>query len=364
MKIRIYAGSLRPGGGLTVLCNFLEELAKEVSNEVVVYTGAKDSEESILPLITKYNNVLLKRFYPKAPSALRYFLSKFAFVFPSLFRRKELLISFNYFIPTWSKLLVYHINLLHFQKSNVRTLLEKVKDFDAKLACKRANFNAFESQYLLDVAQSNERLRVSNPSVLYIGVNKAFHVIKKPTSSITANEVLLVSSPQPHKDNRTCLMTLKYLSEHYPEVNWRFSIAGGQNIEQWSGVMDEATKLGVHERIQLLGALNKTQLNEKLNQVLCLMTASKVESFCMVAVEAMAAGCPALVTNLTSMPESVGKAGIVVPAGDYKKFADEIMKLYKQPDQRALLVDKGLEHANKFTAKDFGKSLRRVLKSV
>lgn len=363
MKVRIYAGSLRPGGGLTVLSNFVDELAKEASNEVVVYVGAQDSETLIWPVISKYKNVTLKRFLPKVPSAIRYFLSKLSFLVPSLLRRKELLVSFNYYIPTFSKLFVYHINLLHFQKGNVRTLLEKVKDFDAKLACKRADYNAFESQYLLDEAKSHRNLTVTNPSILYIGINEAFHVIEKD-SSAALNEILVVSSPQPHKDNYTCLLTLKYLIEQCPEVYWRLSIAGGQRKDQWDGLIKDATQLGVHQYIELLGPLNKLQLNEKLNQVLCLMTASRVESFCMVAVEAMAAGCPALVTNLTSMPESVGGAGIVVPAGDYKRFGDEIVKIYKFPEHRASLVSKGIEHANKFTVKDFGKSLRRVLKSV
>lgn len=363
MRIRIYAGSLRPGGGLTVLSNFVDELAKEPSNEVVVYIGAKDSEALIWPVISKYNNVTLKRFFSKTPSAIRYFLSKLSFLIPSLFRRDELLISFNYYIPTFSKLFVYHINLLHFQKGNERTLLEKVKDFDAKLACRWADYNAFESQYLLDEAKSHQNLTVTNPTILYIGINEAFHVIEKSVST-ASSEILLVSSPQPHKDNYTCLLTLKYLIEQSPKVDWRLSIAGGQSKEQWSGLIEDATKLGIQKHIQLLGPLSKFQLNQKLNQVLCLMTASKVESFCMVAVEAMAAGCPALVTNLTSMPESVGSAGIVIPAGDYKKFGDEIAKINKMPEHRASLVAKGKEHASQFTVKDFGKNLRRVLKSV
>jgi len=62
MKIVIYAGSLRPGGGLTVLKNIVDGLAKYKANQIIVYSGARDSSTQISKLSELHENVIERRF--------------------------------------------------------------------------------------------------------------------------------------------------------------------------------------------------------------------------------------------------------------------------------------------------------------
>ena len=67
------------------------------------------------------------------------------FLYKTLFDRKLLLISINYYVPSWCKQIVYHINLLSFMKTPNDTVWKKIKEFDARIACKIATVNVFES---------------------------------------------------------------------------------------------------------------------------------------------------------------------------------------------------------------------------
>ena len=77
----IYAGSLRPGGGLTVAKIVIEALAHNVNNSIVVYTGSKDCSEYLTDIFNSYNNVHEVHFFQKTNAHTRYLISKIFFLF-------------------------------------------------------------------------------------------------------------------------------------------------------------------------------------------------------------------------------------------------------------------------------------------
>lgn len=364
MDIIFYAGSLRPGGGLTVAKIMIEALAEDKSNRIVVYTGAKDSSQALSSVFDAHNNLQEKQFLHTLNSELRYALSKIFFLPKSLFKKNTLLISVNYYIPSFYKQFVYHLNLLSFMRQKGDRLPKKLKEFDAALACRFATFNVFESDYLKNTAEQYTSINIQNPKRLYIGVDPEFYLKKEADTYQNNAGVLLVSSPQPHKDNHTAIDALKKLVKNHNSVDWKLTIVGGQTIEQWSELLSYAKEQGVDENITLLGPVDKTHLSKLMSQSLCLITTSKIESFCMVALEAMASKCPAIVTNETSMPESVGDAAIVVNAGSSSQFSQAIYSLYHNTDVREKLVFKGEKRAEKFTYKSFKIALLKIIETL
>ena len=79
MKIGIYAGSLRPGGGLTALKQLLEGLCAIDGCEVVVFTGARDTSKALETYFQRGGQVREERFLPDAGSMRRHLASKRAF---------------------------------------------------------------------------------------------------------------------------------------------------------------------------------------------------------------------------------------------------------------------------------------------
>lgn len=362
MKIAVYAGSIRPGGGLAVLRQVLRALVNNVDFEVVVYLGSTDTLKGIEDLISAYPNLIKRPFLMNRSVMVRYLFSKLGFI---VGREFDWVLSFNHYLPTRCNALVYHINLLSFRAAAKDSLADKLRRIDAKLACKHASVNVFESEYLLQEAQTQMEGRVVGPEVLYVGVNPEFlrHVEHSAMDKGRASaDVLLVSSVQPHKDNLTCLLALEMLIRERPEVPWRLVVCGGQSVDQWAGLIEEASKLGVGSQVLVKGRLVPAELSQLMSACLCTISASRVESFCMVALESMASGCPAVVTDATSMPESVGDAAVIVPAGSAQRFADAIIGYYDDHSLREEHIRKGRARAESYGVKQFDTGLAKLIR--
>jgi len=63
----------------------------------------------------------------------------------------------------------------------------------------------------------------------------------------------------------------------------------------------------------------------------------------------MACGCPVLCSRISSLPEVVGDAGILLPANDSDAWATALEKLLADPKVRARWHDRGLERAAEFS---------------
>lgn len=363
MNIGVYAGSIRPGGGLTVLIQILKTLSKDVNNRLLVYTGSNDTSDALQPVFSNCKNAFEKRFLPQHSAPVRHFYSKLFFLKEAVSQKFDCLFSFNYYLPAKCPVVVYHINLLSFQHGPDNNIAMLLKRIDARLACRCADLNIFESSYLMKVARN--KVQIKNPALLYIGVDPVFFRTGKKNPGqdreVQRNSILLVSSIQRHKDNEICLYVLKILNDKYPQTQWKLKIAGGQSITQWNGFERRAKDLGVVDHIEIVGPVERQKLAEYMSQSLCLINPSRIESFCMVAIESMAASCPVIVTNATSMPESVGNAALIVEPGDAKQFVQKFLMFYNDEDLRQEYIRRGKYRASEFTERVFSKNLIDLL---
>jgi alpha-1,3-rhamnosyl/mannosyltransferase len=76
---------------------------------------------------------------------------------------------------------------------------------------------------------------------------------------------------------------------------------------------------------------------------------SRYEGFGLPPLEAMASGTPVVCSDATSLPEVVGDAALVFPAGDVTAAAGAILRLLDDDSLRASLVSAGRERAALFT---------------
>ncbi len=100
--------------------------------------------------------------------------------------------------------------------------------------------------------------------------------------------------------------------------------------------------------VRFLGFVPEHDLPWIIGGALGFVFCSTYEGFGNVPVEAMACGCPAVTTGLTSMAETVGDAGLRVPARDVAATADAIRRLATESSLRAELRDAGIARAQRF----------------
>jgi len=76
---------------------------------------------------------------------------------------------------------------------------------------------------------------------------------------------------------------------------------------------------------------------------------SLYEGFGLPPLEAMACGCPVLVSRISSLPEVVGDAGVLLPTGDSDAWATALEKLIENPNVRERWSLRGIERAREFS---------------
>jgi glycosyltransferase involved in cell wall biosynthesis len=76
---------------------------------------------------------------------------------------------------------------------------------------------------------------------------------------------------------------------------------------------------------------------------------SKYEGFGFPALEAMACGCPVVVSNVAALPEVCGEAALYVDPDDTQSIADTMLLVLNNENLRCDLIERGFCRVKKFT---------------
>lgn len=367
MRVMLYAGSVRPGGGLTVARIIANRLLAETDASLLLVCGEADAAAVLRSAFESEPRVSLRRLGGGLPSAARGVLGKFLCALWSFGPGTRTIVSINFWMPGVCRTMVYHVNLLNFVQAQQDGLGKWLRDLDARTACRRSDVNFFESRYLLDVAQARVGQRIRGAEVMYVGVAAEFVARAACLRAAPGfpepepGKLVMISSIQPHKCNDTCVEALAVLVMSRPDIPWRLHVYGGQGREQWSLLVELAERLGVGDRIEVHGPVAKEELANSLSNAVCLLSGSMVESFAMVPLEAMACGCPGIVTNATSMPESLGEAAVLVAPGDAEAMAVAAVRMATVPEWRARLVAAGLDRIDAYSDERLSGVLAKAL---
>lgn len=351
-RVAINAMSLRKGGGLQVMAGLLARLSGQ-NTFYVLWTDPQSLE--IMQRIAG------RRIHITYHNPLKSTRNSSIFAWSMARQAKWLqqnavdcVLGVNHHFPSGRvPQIIYHLNVLRFERPRLAIwrgseLADRLRDWRAQNALRKASANLFESNLLMETAQRTSE-KVCNPRIVYIGLDDT-QVLPAPIppAGDDAYTLIAVTSPAPHKDNATLIHMLAKLVELKPGVPWKLRIAGGDGASSFVELQKLAAQLRVDDRIEYLGFLRHKELAVIGAKCLCLVSTSLVESFCMVAVEAMSWGCPAVVAQTSSMPESVGSAGLLARPSDPADFAKQVMRLL-DPDVRERHVVEGLARASSLT---------------
>ncbi len=117
-------------------------------------------------------------------------------------------------------------------------------------------------------------------------------------------------------------------------------------------VADLVARLGIDERVRMLGYVAAEQLAALYAGASMLAFPSRFEGFGLPVVEAMAAGCPVVAADATALPSLVGDAGVLLDPDDVPGWARTISELLADDAARQRLSDAGRARAAELTALD------------
>ncbi len=113
-----------------------------------------------------------------------------------------------------------------------------------------------------------------------------------------------------------------------------------------------AAEAGYPSNLRFLGFVPDEDLPALLAGSTGMVFCSTYEGFGFPPLEAMACGCPVIHTGLTSMGETLGDFGVIVPARDVAATADAIRRLATDDALQRQLRDDGSRRAARFTWKN------------
>lgn len=361
-RILINAVNLRSGGGIQIIGGLLSKFGDHNQYEVIWNdVGTKDK---IAAIAGQRPNVMFTRATMKTSNAAAFYWLMTQFPKWVSNNAPDIILGVNHFFPSGNiPQIIYHMNALRFQRPensvfSMTELADRLRDWRAAVALKRARYNVFESKYLAGLAELGGA--ISNAKTIYIGLDDKKTENFSNSPDFDRGKILAVTSPAPHKDNATLIRMLSVLVKRNPDVNWRLFIAGGQGEKSFETLVRQSKVLGVYDRLHWLGYVDHRTLAQHGQTAQCVVSASRVESFCMVALEAMSWSCPAIVSDATSMPESVEKAGLIAPPGDEEAFAAHVIMLGEDKAFRQELIERGLKLSSKRTWSQAAREFERL----
>ena len=234
----------------------------------------------------------------------------------------------------------------------------------------KKNLNAADAIASTSRAMAYQTAKLINCSVsdIYItpfgvDVNKFF---KYQGYNQNKNEIIIgtIKKLSPKYGIKYGILAINYLINHIlnheeKRLNIKYLIYG--EGEEKSELEMMVKQYNLENIVEFKGRIPNIEVPKALNELDIFLATSILdsESFGVAVVEAMACEVPVIVTDVDGFKEVVnnGKAGIMVPRKDYKRMAEEMYKLIKNPGlrkklgeiQRKRVVEKfdWFENANK-----------------
>jgi glycosyltransferase involved in cell wall biosynthesis len=186
----------------------------------------------------------------------------------------------------------------------------------------------------------------TEPVVIHLGVDESWFTIPPAESPHPRRYLLYVGNVKPHKNLATLISAFQTIASTIPHD---LVIVGKQEgfITQDSRVGAAAQQLG--ERVRFTGPVSQQLLEQFFAHADVFVFPSFYEGFGLPPLEAMASGCPTIVSRAGSLPEVCGDAAMYFNPDDPAQLAQTLRDLLGNQEIRRCLRTRGRAQAAKFS---------------
>jgi len=222
--------------------------------------------------------------------------------------------------------------------------------------------SARSSCQIIALSQSSKRhimkaLKVSEDkiNVTYMGVDKIFHphhdrreILKiKKRIGIKGNFILSVANSHPHKNLRRLLQAY-YILRRDKKITHQLLLAGNPGRGHLE-LVRTVRKLGIGQEVIFTGYIPHHRMPLVYQAADLFVFPSLYEGFGLPILESMACGTPVVSSNAASLPEVVGRAGILVDPYNVKEMAGAMYRILSDKSLVQDLIKKGLKQSKRFS---------------
>lgn len=161
-----------------------------------------------------------------------------------------------------------------------------------------------------------------------------------------------------HKNHRNLVLAINLLKEKLPDIHL---VLVGSDRNSGNKIKEIIRKNMLDNYISIRGFVSDGQIKYLYRHAVALVMPTYIGPTNIPPLEAMALGCPVIVSNRYAMPQQVGKAGLLCNPDSVEDIAACIEKLWNNEELRQNMIDEGYRQSRKWTVDAFK---RRFLKIV
>ena len=168
--------------------------------------------------------------------------------------------------------------------------------------------------------------------------------------------ILSTFNLEPRKNLHVMLDSFALLTERYPKLKLILFGSAESTPERERQYEEHVARLGIGNRVLRTGFLSERSLATLYSKTAMFVFPSVYEGFGYPVLEAMSAGACVVCGRVSSLPEIVEDAGLIVERCDPESFATAIETLLKDPERRTRLGKAGVARAAMFSVEKMVKA--------
>lgn len=214
---------------------------------------------------------------------------------------------------------------------------------------RRANKVFTVSEYSKQDIIQNYKLSPEKVKVVYAAAGERFVNLNLEKE----NFVLMVSSLDPRKNMQRAIEAFLKTTNDFKLV------IIGEKMKSFSS--PELEKFANHERIIFTGYLSDDELLSYYNRAKAFLYPSLLEGFGIPPMEAQKCGCPAIVSDVTCLPEVYGDSVLYCNPFEVDSIKNSVEHLLSDQTLQNNLIQKGFENADRFSWKKSAELFQNLL---
>ena len=218
--------------------------------------------------------------------------------------------------------------------------------------------SARKARRIITISESTKRdtirlLGVSSEKVdvVYCGVDKAFHPLPereiasfRQKRGLPERIILFVGTIEPRKNVTRLIEAYSHLRGERVKL-----VIGGARGWLYEEIFARVEELNLTDEVLFPGYIPPDELPLWYNAAELFVYPSLYEGFGLPPLEAMACGTPVITSNVSSLPEVVGEAGLTVNPMDSKGLAEAMNQVLCDEALRQSMRERGLARAGRFS---------------
>jgi glycosyltransferase involved in cell wall biosynthesis len=151
------------------------------------------------------------------------------------------------------------------------------------------------------------------------------------------------------------------IKPRYPDLTL---VIGGKRQWQTKEIYETFHRLSLEEHVHFTGYVDDVDLPALYSAAHAFLFPSLYEGFGLPPLEAMACGTPVITSNMSSLPEVVGDAALLVDPYNVRSMVSALYQVLENPRLAAHLRDRGIRQAAQFTWKAAARETWQVYQEI